>query len=373
MYLITHAFSRRNAGDGLLVDLTYEALSDAGIEREECVLLALDADSFNDMTHVIQAPGEARGRPSLKLVRPGAELIGDLSATLIGAGQVPGSVARLFDRARGIISVGGGYLVADSTTRKLGVLFNHLLQLRAAARSPVSSVYLPQSIGPLEGAVGHWTRSALQRLDRVYVRDNKSLEECNFPNVERCSDLAVLKLARDLSSIELSDEGGGIILVGRQLPNAGDYEGRLLSLHQELPESRWAVQADVSGPRSDRHFYRTLGVADSGTLAQLTAARLKETVVSVRLHGAIGALLSGRAAIHLAYERKGWGAYEDLGLQDYVHDARTFDVSAVAEQVRALQSDPGHFWSQVSAAAPALQSRYDKMVSDLAQRLRPSS
>ncbi|WP_136657956.1 polysaccharide pyruvyl transferase family protein [Nitratireductor sp. XY-223] len=370
MFLITHAFSRQNAGDGLLVDLTYEALADAGIEGDECALLALDAPSFSDLQRVYQAPGEARGRPSFRLLRPAVELLSDAAAAMLGRKHGFGSVARLFERAEGIISVGGGYLVADSTTRKFGVMFNHLLQLRAAARCALPTVYLPQSIGPLEGVVGHWTRSALKRIDRVYVRDNQSLAELDFPNVARCSDLAILKLARELSSIEFADQGGGIILVGRELPNAGDYEDRLLALHQQLPGSRWAVQADVSGPRSDRHFYRTLGLSDAGTLAQLTEARTADTVVSVRLHGAIGALLSGRPAIHLAYERKGWGAYEDLGLQDYVHDARSFDVPTVVQKVQALQSDPEPFWSRVRAAAPALQSQYDQMIAELAQRLR---
>ncbi len=369
MILIVHAFSRRNAGDGLLVDLTYEALASAGIKKDQCGLLALDAASFDDLESVYQAPGEPRGRPSLKLLRPAVDLFIDMATTAIGMDKGFGSVARLFDKADGIVSVGGGYLVADSTTRRMGVLFNHLLQLRAAARARVPTVYLPQSIGPLEGIVGDWTRATLKQMDRVYVRDNKSLEELTFPNVRRCSDLAVLKLARELSSLDIPAEPGGIILVGRELPNAGDYENRLLALHQQLPSARWAVQADMTGPRSDRHFYRTLGLEDAGSLAELTDTASRDVVVSVRLHGAIGALLSGRAAIHLAYERKGWGAYEDLGLQDYVHDARSFDVAKVALQVEALRADPQPFWSKVKSAAPALQSQYDAMVSDLAERL----
>ena len=77
MYLILHGFSRRNAGDGLLVDLTLEALAEAGIERQDCALLALDPGSFADLAHVYRAPGEPTARPSLRLGLAGLELLAD--------------------------------------------------------------------------------------------------------------------------------------------------------------------------------------------------------------------------------------------------------------------------------------------------------
>ena len=55
MYLILHGFSRRNAGDGLLVDLTLEPLEAAGIARDDCALLALDPESFGDLARVHRA------------------------------------------------------------------------------------------------------------------------------------------------------------------------------------------------------------------------------------------------------------------------------------------------------------------------------
>ena len=125
----------------------------------------------------------------------------------------------------------------------------------------------------------------------------------------------------------------------------------------------------MKGPRSDRAFYQRLGIADAGPLAGILKARAAGVVVSVRLHGAIAALIAGRPAIHLAYERKGWGAYEDLGIAEYVHDARTFDAAKVAEQVNELQLDSGPFWAKVRAAAPALQKQYADLVADLRQRL----
>ena len=92
-------------------------------------------------------------------------------------------------------------------------------------------------------------------------------------------------------------------------------------------------------------------------------------IVSVRLHGALAALIAGCPAIHLAYERKGWGAYEDLGITSYVHDARTFDPSLVIAQTQELHEDPEPFWARVKAAAPALRNQYEELVADLRSRL----
>jgi polysaccharide pyruvyl transferase WcaK-like protein len=362
MYLILHGFSRRNAGDGLLVDLTLEALKQAGIREAECHLLALDPESFGDLAHVHQAPGEAAARPSLQLCLAGLELVADCFSL--------GRVARLASNARGLIAVGGGYLVTDSSVRQMGVLFNHLVQLRVASRAQMPTIYLPQSIGPLNGPVGRAAARYLKSIDRLYVRDDQTLAEVGGHNVRRSGDLAVLKLARVLEHSPWQEPGDGhTVIVGRQLPRAGSYESRLRQLEQLVPSPQWAVQADVKGPRSDHAFYQRLGIADAGSLAGMLKARRAGVVVSVRLHGAIAALIAGRPAIHLAYERKGWGAYEDLGIAAYVHDARMFDAAKVAEQVNELQLDPGPFWAKVRAAVPTLQKQYADLVADLRQRL----
>jgi hypothetical protein len=359
---IIHAFSRSNAGDGLLVDLTFEALRDAGVARDECVLLALHPESFGDIPGVLRAPGEPAARPSLKLLDAGREVI----SSFAGFGRVRAQLAS----AGALVGVGGGYLVADSLTRQGGVIANHLAQLRAAARHPGPTIYLPQSIGPLCGMAGHWTRETLARMDRVWARDDATMRELALPNMRRCPDLAVMKLARDFAAIEPQPLRGAPVLVARELPSCADYVARLRELQRLLPTAEWGVQADTPGPRSDRSFYRREGFADAGSLAHLLS-RPGGPVTSVRLHGAIGALLQGRAAIHLAYERKGWGAYEDLGLAAYVHDARTFDPALVADQVQALAADPAPFWNCVATARPALSGAWDAMVSDLTARIPP--
>ena len=365
MYLILHAFSRRNAGDGLLVDLTFEALADAGINRTDCALVALDPESFNDVDQVYRAPGEPSARPSLRLAMAGLEVLSD-AVTAGGLGQID----RLARDAQGLVGVGGGYLVADTPIRQLGVLFNHLVQVKVAGRSRAPTIYLPQSIGPLHGPVGRMTAHHLRRIDRLYVRDDLTLAEVRGAHVRRCSDLAVMKLARDLARSAAGERGdASTVIVGRDLPKAGDYVGRLRRLGAVVNAPRWAVQADLNGRRSDRAFYQRNGFVDGGDLSCLLAQGRPGVVVSVRLHGAISSLIAGRPAIHLAYERKGWGAYEDLGIAAYAHDARTFDPDAVAAQARDLHDDPEPFWTRVHKAAPALRTQYDAMVSDMRARL----
>jgi len=362
MYLILHVFSRRNEGDGLLVDLALEALETAGVERRDCIVLALDPESFADLSHAERAPGEPRSVLSWKL----AGAAGELGAAIMGGGHV----ASLARRAKGLVAVGGGYLVADSPVRQAGVLLNHYAQLRAAARSPAPSIYLPQSIGPLGTPIGPIVRRELTRLDRVYVRDDQTLDQLRMPNVRRCADLAVMKLARSLPKRGVETSSGPPVIVARGLPSASDYQQRLLQLRDSIRQPLWAVQADVPGPRSDRSFYNRLGISDVGPLSSVLRTSPPPVVVSVRLHGAIGALLAGVPAIHLAYERKGWGAYEDLGLNEYVHDARTFDPVLVARQVEQLERDPCRMWTLLESSQDKLKGQYKSLVEELRSILR---
>ncbi|MFZ9394855.1 MAG: polysaccharide pyruvyl transferase family protein [Erythrobacter sp.] len=357
---IIHAFSRRNAGDGLLVDLTLELLSDAGVSARECMILALDPDSFAGNENVERAPGEPAARLSRKLA--GAAI--ELGLSHLGLGKVE----RLLQDARAIVAVGGGYLVGDSPVRQAGIMLNHYAQLHAAARAKCPTVYLPQSIGPLDAPTAALVRSALQKLDRIWARDDETARELAWPNVRRCTDLAVMKLGKSFETLRPAISTGAPVIVGRDLPRPGRLVPGLKELGAKLGDAVWAVQAETEGSRSDREFYRRIGVPASGRLAEVLA-QPTGPVVSIRLHGAIAALLAGRPTIHLAYERKGWGAFEDLGLGDYVHDARNFDPALVAAQVAALQHDTAGYWDAVRRASKGLAESWDLVVADLRQHL----
>ena len=364
MIAVIHAYSRVNAGDGLLVDLTLERLARVGVTPEGCTIVALDAASFADLPHAVAVgtPGRAVDRDLLLAGAKGAGILGGAVSPRLAAG----AGAKVLADADAFVAVGGGYLRTGTRTNAVGTLVNHVPQLLAASRSAKPSIYLPQSIGPIDGPVGRIVVRGLRSVSSVHVRDDRSVAALDgLTNVTRTPDLAVLDVAERIDVGSVSAAAGDPVLVGRALGDAPDYAGRLLDLARRLGSVTWGVQAEGSVAKSDRTFYDDLAVTPDGRLLDLLAAGGTGPVVSVRLHGALQAVLAGVPAVHLGYERKSWGAYEDLGLGEYVHDARRFDPASVAAQVRALQADPTPFWSAVAARQPDLVALSDRLTEDV--------
>lgn len=362
MIAVLHAYSRTNAGDGLLVDLTLDRLARAGVRSGGVAVVALDPHSFDDLPSVF-GTGSADRRASA------ATLGSAVSAAVVTAlgERAPGDTVRALRAADAYVAVGGGYLRAGSRTNKLGTAINHLPQLTIAARSGKPSIYLPQSVGPLTGWVGARVRRALSEVTEVHVRDNRSAQELHGANVHRTPDLAVLAVAERYGQIQdRAGRDGAPIVIGRALPNAPDFAVRLHALHGRLANAAWAVQAEGAEAKSDRTFYAAHGIAPTGTLGELLAAR-SGPVVSVRLHGAIQAILAGVPAIHLGYERKSWGAYADLGLDRWLHDARNFDPAAVADQVAELESNPTAYWAAIEASSERLLAQSQQLDESIAR------
>ncbi len=155
------------------------------------------------------------------------------------------------------------------------------------------------------------------------------------------------------------------MLVARGLTEPEDYVQRLRSLAEKLGAVVWAVQAEGFATKSDRTFYELSGFPPAGRLAEILAQNDPGPVVSVRLHGALQALLAGVPAVHLGYERKSWGAYQDLGLGEWVHNARRFDPQKVAAQVDELRSDPGRFWAAISGRRASLVEDSERLTQSL--------
>jgi polysaccharide pyruvyl transferase WcaK-like protein len=369
MIVVTHAYSRHNAGDGLLVDLTLGRLRRAGIDDSDVVVLAMDPDSFPELASVVKV-GTAGRSADLET----AKAVATSAGTVLGA-VVPrlslGAAAQAVRQADGFVSVGGGYLRAGNRTNQIGTAINHLPQLIAAARSRRPSIYLPQSVGPLAGPVGGQVRRRLHAMTSVHLRDDRSMAEVGAgPNIHRTADLAVLELAETLAGGMTPRElTGGPIIVARDLTDAPTYRDRLLELGAQLADPRWGVQSEGAATKSDRVFYGKLGVPPAGRVMPLVTGDEPGPVISVRLHGALQSLIAGVPAIHLGYERKSWGAYEDLGLGEWVHSARGFDPALVARQVLELAADPSRFWTAAGTNVPRLQDMSRRLTEELAANL----
>ena len=85
-------------------------------------------------------------------------------------------------------------------------------------------------------------------------------------------------------------------------------------------------------------------------------------VVSTRLHGSLAALLAGFPSIHLSYERKGWGAFEDLGLPQYVLNARDATFSQIEALAHRIRSDEDAYWGAVEAQRSTLASSRQQLL-----------
>jgi polysaccharide pyruvyl transferase WcaK-like protein len=347
--VLLHAYSRVNRGDGLLVDLSVDVLADAGIKAEHVTVVALDHGSFAGSEFGVAPAGlpEVTGR------------LGLIGGALIGRKKL----RRLIRDSELVIGVGGGYLRSGTQKEALGTLLAHLPQLTTAVREkrPSQIVYLPQSVGPLKGPVGSLIAKNLKR-SQLFLRDDRSMIE--VPTATRMPDLAVLAIAERGPTLGV---GSRVVIVPRSV-RSDRYIAALHRLRELLPEAVWAIQSAGRG-NDDATFM-------DGLFGRQERPRVQDVleeagaVVSVRLHGALEAVLQGVPAIHLSYERKGFGAYGDLGLTDWLHQAKAFDPVLVAAQARALLSNSEHYWEEFVKSIPALRRRRLQMVETVAKSLR---
>lgn len=368
-YVILHAYSSTNSGDGLLVD---EAL---GLIRSidpdgEILVLALDPDSFSDRTDAaFLHPLTGRDRTP----GPFTVLTAGALAVLRGL-RLPREVSAVVDGADVVLGVGGGYMRGANLIEAGKMVLAHLSQLATANRRNGRSIYLPQSVGALRWG----TRRAVQSHAASilwHVRDDRSLSLLDHTAVvRRTPDTAVLGFGNDIFTIPgrdaCSTEEPLYGLVGRELHSTRrrkhQYVSGLRTVQSEL-NAELLLQARSRGNDDDRFYSAVFGRRASRSLIDGTAggAGRRSVVVSVRLHGAIQSIRNGVPAIHLSYERKGWGAFEDLGIADYVHNAFDFDPALVIEQARHLGREPEDYWSRVSNAQPMIHGSRIRLLEDI--------
>jgi polysaccharide pyruvyl transferase WcaK-like protein len=335
-YYLLHAYSSHNSGDGLLVKLSLKAIRSAGVTRTITVV-CLDKASF-------------------------AGYLDDPNIKLISLGEFLRSrVSHVFSRRRTVyFGVGGGYLRASSKSEGWKSLIAHGSQIfMSSLGGPGRRIYFPQSVGPFDTRPGKMLASLVRRhVERIFLRDDKSVLELAHPGATRTGDLVVLEIARDVMAGTLRRPvavavAPQVYLVFRDLqgkPYRDAYLQRIRALMALLPDAKLAVQARGRG-NSDDVFYREhLGV-DNAALLKDVLAEGNPIVVSVRLHGSLESILAGVPSVHLAYERKGRAAFTDLGIDDFAFHASDFDPAAVADAVQSIVRDEEQYWTRVESRA----------------------
>lgn len=372
--LVLHAYSSRNRGDGLLVDETIELAREAYGHGVEIRVLAMDAESFDARQgyEVIQlpvtAPGTVAKISALKniIFSPGS----------LGFGHR--ELERWVDEKPSqsvIVAVGGGYMRSTNLVQSIKFFLAHGLQLRFASRRKCRSVYLSQSIGPFRCSVGRWLRIAAPKVTTLVARDDRSVHELGgSASVVRLPDLAVLRISQSLASIGPRGEKSELSMVDKFVLVLRDLEGNSTrrekyyglcrSLISTLGTDRvvLAIQS-VGRGNDDAAFYKRMNFGPKVMPIGDALAQYQDAVViSVRLHGALQSIISGFPTVHLSYERKGFGAYEDLGIKGLVHNAFDFDVETVARQAQNLAISPREFWQSIAAKQTLLQSARGRLV-----------
>ncbi len=358
--VVLNAYRRSNSGDGLLVDETVGLLNEAfpGIS---ITLVSMEPSSFPEY-----GPGLHPIAGTHEKMLPAS-----LLARLLTARPHP-AVTAAIEGADVAVAVGGGYIRADHPSAAAKSFLSHMVQAPSrSTRTPY--VYLPQSIGPLPPRFIPFGAARLSRARAVFVRDDRSHAELSARGIAtvRMPDLAAISIGTSPLTPKPSGLSTRTALIARSLSGGeAGYRSRLTALMEILgPEI--LVQSSGAG-NDDRAFYRTQGWGSSHrkTLDALLSEQHPVVVTSVRLHGALQSILAGIPAVHLSYERKGWGAYEDLGIAQYVHNARSFDPALVANQVRDLTVDASAYWEAIFDRRPALARARDEILATLRSSVR---
>lgn len=315
--LILHAYSADNLGDGLLVEQSI-AWARAVYKGDDCrfTICASYPETFDipEVQFVCSRP-TARGYSQEYL--------------------------RILLKSRSysaVFAVGGGYLRAGSIVEMLKTALIHGPQLVSALRAGTRCCYLPQSVGPLRFGTRMVIDRALARVGVVFLRDDRSLALLRRAHTVRCPDLAIVGSARP----ELTLRGSAVdpvpILSVRSLKGA--LPPLVLELAHYLGEFEGYVQSETGSNRdlSSMQSLNPCRIVGKNELMLPVRGSNRRVVIAVRLHAALMAVRAGHLVIHLAYERKGFGAFDDLGLRAYVHNVNAFEPARVVAQVEQFMS-----------------------------------
>ncbi|MCI9872566.1 polysaccharide pyruvyl transferase family protein [Arthrobacter humicola] len=353
--LLLHAYSPRNSGDGLLVELARESVLKA-VGPADIRVIASDAEAFGGPAY------HQWNAPLLDKWNKVPRRLSMLATGFLGGSRVFREMAQEADL---IVAVGGGYLRGDALVPAIKSWGAHFGQLRLAASQGHKSVYLPQSIGPFHGVYKRAMQKNLSKIRTVYARDDRSVSEfAAVSSLQRMPDMAVLELAESPAGAKRPQNlSARPIFVARELSNPRNYYN-LLEEVARSEEFEWALQS-TGGGNDDYPLTSRLSPAEPRSMKTVLAEPAARIVVSTRLHGALSSLIAGFPAIHLSYERKGWGAYEDLGLDQFVLNARDATLPQINDLLAQIRTHPEDFWATIDAKRQDIRALHGSLISNM--------
>jgi polysaccharide pyruvyl transferase WcaK-like protein len=343
--LVLHAYSADNGGDGLLVRETLELIMAAVGEDAVIDVAASYPESFSrlNVNRVLDSQPRAAGYDS------------EYFAALRG-----------IDDYDLVVAVGGGYLRGGHLIELAKAALVHGPQLLAASKRGVGTIYLPQSVGPMRFGTRRIMEHLLKKIQHVVVRDDRSLIEFPAASLKRGHDLALLDpRPRQLRTIEPLPKP---VISAR--PLRGVVPPRVVELSRRIRGFDGYVQS-TAGHNNDHAAMVSLHPDRLLSREELidNPSSVPRIVIAVRLHAALMALNAGHFVIHLAYERKGFGAFSDLGLSRFVHNINKFDIDDVLRQIQELQTSlavRNEYASHVGTARKTLHAYRSELIQLLA-------
>lgn len=343
--LILHGYSADNAGDGLLVDEAVAIVREAvGVDAAITVLAGYpESFGYLDVERVVSSKPTRRGWSAEYL-----------------------SILRAIDSFDLVVGVGGGYLRAGHTLEAVKMLLSHGPQLLRAAGAAPFTVYLPQSVGPLRFGTRRLIERLLSRVDLVMFRDDTSMAELPAAGAVRRADLAAVGIGHSRGrQLDPAD----LVPVVSVRSVRGAVPAGIAELATRLGTFDGYTQSTVSG-NDDTAAMATIGYRRMLSRDELmTPGATPRVVIAMRLHAALMALEVGHYVIHLAYERKGYGAFGDLALSDHVFDSKKFDPAEVGELARRLLHEPAarqRYDAAIAGSMPGRLAQHDELIARIA-------
>jgi colanic acid/amylovoran biosynthesis protein len=404
--LIVGAYVRENAGDAALL----RALL-AQVERAfpGCVVKISGMEDARVHPHFHGVPnlGSMRryvheGVPQLRRAARKALVATVGLVWFVGSARWYGLIAKLLpaevreelsgiEEADLLVSlVGAGPYLQGASQPGLGTgIVYQMLPLVLAQRLGKPVVFTPQSYGPFGSGTGWWTRLVTQTLGRarlVLVREDISLAELDKlalpPGIaQRSVDLAFTldmtvrpvgnRTWRSIHGIS-EDETLVGLTVRRCLPEAEQerYEAELADFVDrvhEIPGHRvvlFPLATGIDGRDDDRVVCRAVASrcrgerrpilldTDDGYRCATSFVAELDYLIGTRFHSVIFALTVYIPCIAIEYEHKTRGIMRDLGLEEWVIQAREVSAAGLVDLLVRLETHRLEYLARLGRILP---------------------